>query len=83
MNGYYPGTPQNVPCRRFCAEKMSLMLANSPTARQAEGYLGTRTRYLGSNLIPTMPEHKLLPLLERFAAKLREQPVFTAMFGVI
>jgi hypothetical protein len=25
---------------------MSLMLANSPTARQAEGYLGTRTRYL-------------------------------------
>ena len=46
---YYPGTPQNVPCRRFCAEKMSLMLANSPTARQAEGYLGTRTRYLGSN----------------------------------
>jgi len=34
-------------------------------------------------LIPTMPEHKLLPLLERFDAKLREQPVFTAMFGVI
>ena len=28
---------------------MSLVPANSPTARQAEGYLGTRTRYLGSN----------------------------------
>jgi hypothetical protein len=34
-------------------------------------------------LIPNMLEHKLLPLLERFATKLREQPVFTAMFGAI
>jgi len=34
-------------------------------------------------LIPNMSEHKLLPLLETFAAKLRQQPLFTAMFGAI
>ena len=40
-----------------------------------------RQGYMLYQLIPTMPEHKLLPMLERFAAKLREQPVFTVMFG--
>lgn len=34
-------------------------------------------------LIPTMPEHKLLPLMERFADLLQQQLVFTEMFGPI
>jgi hypothetical protein len=34
-------------------------------------------------LIPTMPEHRLLPLVERFAAILAELPVFADTFGPI
>jgi hypothetical protein len=34
-------------------------------------------------LIPNMPEHRLLPLIERFANMLKAQPVFTVMFGAI
>jgi hypothetical protein len=34
-------------------------------------------------LIPTMPEHRLRPLVERFAYILAEQPVFIETFGVI
>jgi hypothetical protein len=34
-------------------------------------------------LIPTMPEHRLLPLMARFSALLQQQPVFTEMFGPI
>lgn len=30
-----------------------------------------------------MPEHKLLPLMERFADLLQQQLVFTEMFGPI
>jgi hypothetical protein len=30
-----------------------------------------------------MPEHRLQPLIERFAEMLAEQPVFVAMFGAI
>jgi len=32
-------------------------------------------------LIPTMPETRLRPLIERFAALLAEQPVFAHVFG--
>ncbi len=34
-------------------------------------------------LIPTMPEHRLRPLIEEFALKLAAQPVFNEMFGAI
>jgi hypothetical protein len=34
-------------------------------------------------LIPTMPEHRLQPLIERFAEMLAAQPVFVEMFGAI
>jgi hypothetical protein len=34
-------------------------------------------------LIPNMPEHRLKPLIERFAETLAAQPVFAAMFGAI
>lgn len=34
-------------------------------------------------LIPTMPEHRLRPLVEQFAQMLAAQPVFREMFGAI
>ena len=34
-------------------------------------------------LIPTMPEHRLLPLIEKFAEVLNAQTVFVKMFGAI
>ena len=34
-------------------------------------------------LIPTMPEHRLRPLVEQFAQMLAAQPVFSGMFGAI
>jgi hypothetical protein len=33
--------------------------------------------------IPTMPEHLLLPLVEKFAEFLNAQTVFVEMFGAI
>jgi len=35
------------------------------------------------DLIPTMPEVRLLPLIERFAASLGELPIFAGTFGVV
>jgi hypothetical protein len=57
------------------------MLRTSTTQRRTHSLLRQGTMLY--QLIPNMLEHKLLPLLERFATKLREQPVFTAMFGAI
>ena len=34
-------------------------------------------------LIPTMPEHHLRPLLEQFSQMLAQQPVFNEMFGAV
>ena len=34
-------------------------------------------------LIPTMPEHRLRPLVEQFAQMPAEQPVFREMFGAV
>jgi hypothetical protein len=34
-------------------------------------------------LIPTMPERRLRPLIEGFASRLAEQPVFAKAFGAI
>jgi hypothetical protein len=33
--------------------------------------------------MPMMPDERLLPLVERFAQLVREQPFFTAAFGFI
>jgi len=33
--------------------------------------------------IPKMPDHRLRPLLERFAQLVREQPVFCGVFGLM
>ena len=35
------------------------------------------------DLIPTMPEPRLRPLIKRFAAMLRELPAFAGIYGVI
>jgi len=35
------------------------------------------------DLIPTMPDHRLRPLVEQFAQMLAAQPVFSGMFGAI
>jgi hypothetical protein len=35
------------------------------------------------DLIPTMPEHRLIPLVERFAAMIAELPVFADTFGPV
>jgi len=35
------------------------------------------------DLIPTMPEVRLLPLIERFAGMLAELPIFAGTFGVV
>jgi hypothetical protein len=35
------------------------------------------------DLIPTMPEVRLLPLIERFAATLDKLPIFAGSFGVV
>jgi hypothetical protein len=42
-----------------------------------------RQRCLLYQLIPTMPEHRLLPLVKRFAAILAESPVFADTFGPV
>jgi hypothetical protein len=34
-------------------------------------------------LIPTMPKHRLLPLVEKFAELLEGQPLFADMFGAL
>jgi hypothetical protein len=35
------------------------------------------------DLIPNMPEHRLRPLTETFAAMLDAQPLFAKVFGVV
>jgi hypothetical protein len=35
------------------------------------------------DLIPNMPEARLLPLIERFTVMLAEHPVFADTFGVV
>lgn len=57
------------------------MLRTSTTKRRTHSLL--RQGVMLYELIPTMPEHKLLPLIARFAALLQQQPVFTEMFGPI
>ena len=57
------------------------MLRTSTTRRRTHSLL--RQGIMLYQLIPTMPEHRLLPLIERFAEMLNAQPVFAEMFGAI
>ena len=57
------------------------MLKSNTTKRRTHSLL--RQGIMLYQLIPTMPEHRLLPLVEKFAEMLNDQPVFAGMFGAI
>jgi Transposase DDE domain len=57
------------------------MLKSNPTKRRTHSLL--RQGIMLYQLIPTMPQHRLLPLVETFAELLKAQPVFDSMFGAI
>jgi len=56
-------------------------LKSNTTKRRTHSLL--RQGIMLYQLIPTMPEHRRLPLIERFANMLKAQPVFATMFGAI
>jgi hypothetical protein len=57
------------------------LLKSNTTQRRTHSLL--RQGIMLYQLIPTMPEHRLLPLVEKFAEVMKAQPVFTEMFGAI
>ena len=57
------------------------LLKSNTTKRRTHSLL--RQGIMLFQLIPTMPEHRLLPLVEKFAELLNAQPFFTEMFGAI
>lgn len=57
------------------------MLKSNTTKRRTHSLF--RQGSMLYDLIPTMPEKRLLPLAERFAAMLAEVPVFASTFGTI
>jgi len=57
------------------------MLRTSTTKRRTHSLL--RQGMMLYELIPSMPEHRLLPLMARFTSLLQQQPVFAEMFGPI
>ena len=57
------------------------LLRTSTTKRRTHSLL--RQGIMLYELIPTMPKHRLLPLLTRFSSLLQQQPVFAEMFGPI
>ena len=57
------------------------LLKSNTTKRRTHSLL--RQGIMLFRLIPTMPEHRLLPLVEKFAELLNAQPVFVEMFGAI
>ena len=56
-------------------------LKSNTTKRRTHSLL--RQGVMLYQLVPTMPEHRLRPLIERFAEMLAGQPVFVEMFGAI
>ena len=56
-------------------------LKSNTTTRRTHSLL--RQGRMLHELIPMMPEHRLQPLIERFAEMLAAQPVFAEMFGAI
>ena len=57
------------------------LLKSNTTQRRTHSLL--RQGIMLYQLIPTMPEHRLLPLVEKFAEMLAAHPVFVEMFGAI
>jgi hypothetical protein len=57
------------------------LLKSNTTKRRTHSLL--RQGQMLYELIPNMPEHRLQPLIERFAEMLVAQPVFAQMFGAI
>ena len=57
------------------------MLRTSTTKRRTHSLFRQGTMLY--ELIPTMPERRLLPLMARFFSLLQQQTVFTEMFGTI
>ena len=57
------------------------MLKSNTTKRRTHCLL--RQGIMLFQLIPTMPEHRLLPLVDKFAEFLNAQTVFVEIFGVI
>jgi hypothetical protein len=57
------------------------LLKSNTTKRRTHSLL--RQGIMLYQLIPTMPEHRLLPLVEKFAELLKAQPLFAEMFGAI
>ena len=60
---------------------MDRLLKSNTTKRRTHSLL--RQGIMLFQLIPTMPEHRLLPLVEKFAEFLNAQPLFVEMFGAI
>jgi hypothetical protein len=56
-------------------------LKSNTTKRRTHSLL--RQGFMLYQLMPTMPQHRLRPLIERFAEMLAGQPVFVEMFGAI
>jgi hypothetical protein len=57
------------------------LLKSNTTKRRTHSLL--RQGIMLYQLIPTMPEHRLLPLVEKFAELLEAQTVFIEMFGAV
>ena len=57
------------------------LLKSNTTKRRTHSLL--RQGHMLHQLIPTMPEHRLRPLMAQFAERLAAQPVFAEMFGAI
>jgi hypothetical protein len=57
------------------------LLKSNTTQRRTHSLL--RQGIMLYQLIPTMPEHRLLPLVEKFTEMLTAHPVFAEMFGAI
>ena len=57
------------------------MLKSNTTKRRTHSLL--RQGIMLFQLIPTMPEHRLLPLIEKFAGLLNAHTVFVKLFGAI
>ena len=57
------------------------LLKSNTTQRRTHSLL--RQGIMLYQLIPTMPEHRLVPLVEKFADMLTAHPVFVEMFGAI
>jgi Transposase DDE domain len=56
-------------------------LKSNTTKRRTHSLL--RQGIMLYQLIPNMPEHRLQPLIQRFAEMLAEQPVFAELFGAL